>query len=602
MRTLHYTLSLLLTLLFATPGNAQRPQPSDLSVIAQGAVAFEQDPHNWSAHQRTDRDLCTDTINTVPQASLYFCFGGCGIDVPSYEIAGAHDAAATPDSTINWIMSEDPDGAGPLTAWPDSLVPGHDVHNTSNRAGLFPGFVPQYFSTFPQVTPYALRYVVTTNWQDSGRAMAFTPIAWDSTGAGMVFELDGCFGVGQPFLKTYVRAIHADHYYTCEEGVSKLHLVVYGGLPGFHHYNGYGGASTYSVDLNGDMFTAHYGDTLTVVAAAENIITISDSLSTVPGLAEGCVIYHDTLVPYPPLDVAGLASTYFNDDPDVTLSVSPTPSGALLVNFFTSEAAAAGLWVLSATGDTLFTRYPLGSDFGPDADVDVLRSIYLYDLPLDGQPYSIIAEGDDGLGWQYATCFGLNNDGWFQVFDPATGDSLSAKLYPVGDGQCGALGTAYTDTFPDFHVQQYNHTQLSINGDPGSLSAVDSLGNATFSPSTAGVGDYQITFTYNDVTSDLCDKDTVINVSVQMHEGIVNTVVTGTVIITNPVRNELLIRCGATTTGTVMMVDALGRTILDKRFTSGQPMDVSGLAGGVYLVRVSDERDVPLASRNVVKE
>ena len=561
----------------------------------------EQSQNNLQSNNRV-QTVCSDTVYSVPQSALYFCFGGiCGNDYPSMEISGSYGAAATADSAINWLCTWDHDGPGPKSSFPDSLVPGHNVHNSTNRAPFFsPNIIPSYLSIMPQVSPFALKYFIAATWQDSGKSMCFTPIAWDSIDATYhVYELDNCFGVGNPIQKIYVRAIHAAHFYSCAGGVNKLHIITRGGLPGFNHYQGYGDGSMYTVNINGTNYMSHWGDTVTVNATSQNIISISDSLST-PGIADGCTVFRDTLRPYPALSVTGLAATYNDNSPNATVAVLPKPSGAMRIDFYTSEPAAAGLYLLDALSDTVYSLYPLGDDFGPGNLVNVHTSLFIYDLAPDKAPYSIVASGDDGVGWQYASCFGLAHNGYFQVFDLSTGDSLSSKLFPVGDNQCGALATIFTDTFPGFYLTQFNKTQLTTSGNPASLSVVDSLGNATFSPSTAGAGTDSITFTYNDNRYGLCDMDTTIIVHINLFVGLDEPGM-NSISVNNPFSDRLLIRDKLAEISEVELTDAQGRGLWRKVFTAGQSLDASGLSQGVYLFKAYDKQGRLVGKKKLVK-
>jgi hypothetical protein len=603
MKTKIYYFLITVILLCICIAQNLRAQNTNLNRTGENQFVVFADSRNKLHNENNIQAACNDTVYSISQNTLYFCYyGSCGIDLPSMEISGSYGAAATADSAILWLTTWDHDGPGPQSSLPDSLAPGHDVRNSTNRAPFFsPSFIPSYVNTMPQITPFALKYFIAPTWTDSGKSMCFTPVAFDSVSAtNQPFELDGCFGIGTPIQKIYVRAIHADHYYTCESGVDMLHIITWGGLPGFNHYQGYGEGSMYTVNVNGTNYFSHWGDTVTANALTQNIIFISDSLST-PGIATGCTTYTDTLRPFPSLTVTGLAPGYLDNSPDVTISVSPKPTGAMRIDFFTSEVAAAGIYLLDESGNTVYSLYPLGDDFGPGSLSDIYTSLYIYDLPLDQGPYSVVASGDDGLGWQYATCYGLNNDGYFQVFDLSSGDSLSTKLYPLGDNQCGALGTTFTDTFPNFYLHQYNITQLTTSGNPASLSSVDSTGNAVFSPSVAGIGTDTIIFIYNDNHHGLCDIDTEIIVQISSSVGVQNPEVVSELTMNNPVSDQLFIRQGTVGLNQIELIDAFGRSVLKSTFTEGEAIDVSRLSQGIYFCRCFDRQHNLVGEKKLVK-
>lgn len=529
---------------------------------------------------------CADTVITVPQAASYFCFGPCGVAFIC-EVSGSYSATATADSTIAWLCTFDRDGAGPLTAWPDSLLPGHDLRNSSNRVPMNTFVTPQYWQTNPQVTPFALQFPVSdySTWADSGLTMAFTPIEFDSTAGNMLYFLDECFGYGAPIQKTLIKSIRVDHYYTCDGGTTLLHIVPRGGFPQYQHYRALYDAGTYDVNVNGQHYPVLWNDTLSIPASEEMIVQVTDSLSTVPGLAEGCVSHSDTLHPWPALVISGLASSYTTTDAPVTFSLTPPPMAGMRIDFLASDPVSDGIYVQDASGSQLFTQYPLGFDFGPNAIADIPSSVTIQDIPMSTLPDSITVTNDNGSGFQDATCFGLPNDGYVQVFDLATGSPLSAQLNPIGDGQCGGSGNYVVDGYGGFTPSQLNTTALAFDGPPAALSAVDASGNAVFDPALAGPGTWHITFTYNDGHTGLCDKDTTVAVTVQSGTGIPVNAAAHALLFPDPATDLITLRGLGADVRLVDVLDMLGQVVLSARLPNDHRVSVAPLPEGAYVLR-----------------
>lgn len=588
--------------------HARLPILSIASFLLTTGATFAQRPvaHFAQAapyHARSARTAdCGDTVYSALQTATYFCFGSCGIPFDC-QITGSYSATATPDSTVAWICTYDRDGAGPLSAWPDSLAPGHDVRNSGNRIPLNAFFTPQYWVTNPQVTPFALRFPVSdySTWADSGLSMAFTPVEFDSTAGNMLFFLSDCFGYGAPIMKTLVKSIRAQRYFTCDAGTTMLHIVPSGGFPQYKHYRGYGDDGTYDVNVNGTLYSVPWNDTLDIPASEEMIVHITDSLSTVPGLAEGCLSYDDTLRPWPALVLSGLADTYTTADAPVNFSVSPAPMAGLRIDFLASDPVSDGIYVQDAGGTPLYSLYPLGFDFGPLAIADVPTSIRVLDIPMSTLPDSITVTNDNGWGMQDATCGGLNNDGYVQVFDLSSGTPLSPQLSPVGDGQCGGSGNWVVDGYGGFTPAQLNTTTLAFDGPAGALSPLDASGHAVFDPAIAGPGTWHITFTYNDRHTGVCDKDTTYTVLVQSGMGVTQRTEQHPVLFPDPASDLITIRGLRSDVRSIEVLDMLGQVVLTERVAHDHPIAVSMLPYGAYAVRTLNTAGSPVDVLHFVK-
>jgi hypothetical protein len=568
--------------------------------------AFSQSVQSGiSKDQIIANQVCSDTVYSVPQNKLYFCLDGkCDPYIKLvFEINGSYGAGATNDSIIVWLMTDDKDGRGPLTSLPDSMVPGHDIRNSSNRARYFGSFIPDYVQDLPPnwVSPFSFEYYLLPMWIDSGRAICFTPIAWDSTYAFQLYEKDSCFGYGQPIQKIVLKSIFTEQYYSCDSGINYLHLITKGGLPQYNLYNGYNDTSSYSITVNSVNYTSHYGDTVRIALNDINYIMIADSLGN-NSAADGCVIYYDTLRLYPPLSINNLNTSFFDNSPNDPFTISPPPSGGMRIDFISSYPGDDGIYLLNANGDTVYSKYPIGFSSGIGNIADIPSSLFIYDIPLTEGPYRIVATGDNGFGWQDASCAGQANNGHLKIFDLATGDSLSGTLYPVGDNACGFSGMSIADTFGLFTVGQYNKTLVTTNAPNGSVSFVDSTGNVIFFPSLAGPGNYTITFTYNDIHSNLCDKDTVINIIVNSSVGIQGLQNIYDISVNNPVHQQLVIKNTNNDIHFIEMIDATGRIVLRKEIINDLQIDIGAISQGVYLLKLLDNHQSLLATKKIIKE
>ncbi len=596
--------------IFTSESKAQNYIGSNGNSIQQKKVdnhisTLLRDEISRNLNRKNPSMVCTDTVYSVLQNKLYFYFGNTCSPSPNlyFEIFGSYGAAATNDSAIVWLMTDDKDGPGPKTSLPDSMVPGHNIHNTTNRAKWVGGFTPSYISNSPGqwISPFSFQYGLPSFWADSGRSLSFTPIAWDSTHAGQLFEKDNCFGYGQPIQKIVMNGIYTEHFYSCDSGTNFLHLIVKGGFPQYNHYNGYGDAATYNLSVNSTFYSAHYNDTLIIPAENLNSILITDSIGE-NQLADGCVTYYDTLVLYPSVYISGLSTNVNDNAPNDTFNILPAPSGAMRIDFLCSDPVSNGIYLLNAQGDTIYYQYPLGISVGTGSIADIPSSLFVYNIPLTGGPYRVVATNDLGSGWQDSTCNGLQYNGYLKIFDLATGNSLSSKLYPLGDSICGSSGNWVVDTFGVYTLTQYNKTQITIDNNPSSLSAIDSSGNAIFSPSTAGAGTYQITFSYNDIKSNLCDLDTTITVVVNSTVGINPVGRDENIQINNPVHEQLIVRQKNSNADYFELVDATGKFILLKKLLKDQSIDVSFLAQGVYIIKFFDSGKSLVETKRLIKE
>lgn len=138
-----------------------------------------------------------------------------------------------------------------------------------------------------------------------------------------------------------------------------------------------------------------------------------------------------------------------------------------------------------------------------------------------------------------------------------------------------------------------NDADVTLTGNPagGTFTGTGVTGN-TFSPSTAGPGDFAITYTYTDGVG--CSNFETQMVHVDHYDGIIeNNFDKLIAVYPNPFRNTLNIEIKAlyNETITYSVVNLVGEVVKTGQFTnsSAQVLDLSGLDNGVYYLRLMNE-------------
>ncbi len=331
-----------------------------------------------------------------------------------------------------------------------------------------------------------------------------------------------------------------------------------GGLPGFD-----GGATSYTITADAGTLsstTAAPGGSVDITdippATAVNI-TITDN----QGCSQAFTLTTPTL-PTPTLTIGTDYCSTDADDATVTYGPVPTDFGTIVITML------GDLYVDTETSiDVLDNAGNIVANFPVGTFAASVATVVSATVDVSAGPFSIVVDDLYGDGLQGATCGFGGTDGTITV-DDGQGTNLLATFSDTGDGACGGAGSANTYLVGTPAIDFSTTGTLSSTG--GGLTD-NGDGTATFSPSTAGVGTYDVTYTFTDANGCTGTTTTTVTVGVSI-DNVTSTTET----------------CGDIN-GTATATVTTGTAPYTYAWNNGQTGATAiGLAAGSYTLTVTD--------------